>query len=167
LTEKNRAFRQALLLENTREKEVLAKHRTEYRNQGKEYHEGDSQIKDQTLYATSCLKDRACTTTAESAAQTCSSYLEQDEEDNGNTENDLHYAECWKPLGHDIFLTFVVHLINEGDYVSAIHCTRDISSLIFENSLDVSVYQLSERLYHTLIWYVEMLQIGDSIHPNS
>jgi hypothetical protein len=77
LTERKRAFCQVLLRENTCEmKEILAKHRTEYRNQGKEYHESDGQIKDQTLYATPCLKDRTCTTTAEGTTQTCSSYLE-------------------------------------------------------------------------------------------
>jgi hypothetical protein len=73
-------------------KEVLAKHRTEYRNQSKEYYKGDGQIKNQTLYATPCLKNRACAAATEGTTQARPPYLEQDEEYNGNTQNNLHYA---------------------------------------------------------------------------
>lgn len=107
-------------------KEVLAKHRTDYRDQGKEYHKGDGQIKDQTLYATPCLKDGTCTAAPEGTTQSRPPYLEQDEQNHSNTENDLHYAKCWKPLGHDIFLTFAVLLSLWvriwAQFIAPLHC---------------------------------------------
>ncbi len=77
--------------------EFLFQRHTDDRNGAKEDDEDDGDIEDQALYAAARLKDRsACA--AEGAAQTGASRLQQDKNDDGYGQNNLHCLQCRKPV---------------------------------------------------------------------
>src|SRR5438105_264205 len=87
---------------------MLVKQCTEYRDKGKKDNEGDGEVKNETLDTPARLEYGPCATAAEGTPQACATYLEQDENDDGDAQDELYYTDCWKPLSQNIFLTFVL-----------------------------------------------------------
>jgi hypothetical protein len=85
---------------------LLMNQRTEQGNSGKENNEHDSEIENQFLYTTPCLKHCTSTAATEDASQTCATRLKQDKNDYSYTEYNLYYPDCWKPQLRQILPRF-------------------------------------------------------------
>jgi hypothetical protein len=77
----------------------LPQSHTDDRNCGKQDDEDNSDIENQTFHAAPRLKNRTTTAASEGTTQSGTSRLQQDKNDYGYTENDLHCLQCRKPLG--------------------------------------------------------------------
>jgi len=67
----------------------------------KQNDENDGHIENQALYTTSGFEDRTSATATEGTAEARASYLQQNKDCNGYTENNLYYSNSRKPLSQE------------------------------------------------------------------